>query len=374
VPYDPTHGDALDIARLRGAACALGIRPSAAAPDVLDIGCGTGSLLLRAAAQSGGRILGIDASATAAARAAERAAGFGPRVEVRHADAASLDPAALGGFDVIYLVGTLFIMPPPIRARVLALAGACLRPGGVLAVTGYTGIIADLLTRGSAILRAANDPRLPPAQQLAHARANLRHLLAAPAHPGPLAEAARGALAALESRNDVNLFHEALSGDFAPLDAVPTAAALAPYGIAFLNLLPPVPINMNGAAPNLAAQAVDVAEMLAGGAYRTLLFARPLQGAPPAGLRDPALRWTTTLRPDGERDGQAAFTDPVQKSGLHTAAPHARAAIAAMIEAPASHADLVARAPAADPALPAQLDDLLLTLWRARLAAPLWHG
>jgi SAM-dependent methyltransferase len=341
---------------------------------VLDIGCGTGSILLRAAAQSSGRILGIDASASAVAQARARAAGFGPRVEVRHDDAAALDPASLGGFDAIYIVGTLFIMPPAIRAGVLALAGACLRPGGVLAVTGYTGVIADLLARATAILRAANDPALPPADQVARARANIRHLLAAPPSPGPLAEAARGALGSLDARNDTMLFHEALSGEFAPVGAVPTAAALAAHGIVFLNLVPPVPADLRAAAPALAAQAVDAAELLNGGAYRTLLFARPLPGNPPAGLRDDALRWTTTLRPDGERDGQAAFTDPAQQSGLRTASPFARAAIEAMIAADSNWATLMARAAAQGGDHPAQLDDLLLTLWRARLAAPLWHG
>jgi arsenite methyltransferase len=109
-----------------------GFAPAAGA-HVLDVGCGAGLDLLRAAARVGptGRAVGVDfAPAMAArARAASRAAGLAMRVAVAVADAAAL-PFADGAFDVVASNGVFNLcVDKPAALRELA---RVLRSGGEL--------------------------------------------------------------------------------------------------------------------------------------------------------------------------------------------------------------------------------------------------
>lgn len=387
VPYDPPAQPAFELAALRGAAAALGIRPAAgAAPipalDVLDIGCGTGALLLRAASQSTGRMLGIDASQAAVAIAASRGASLGSRFKVLHADAATLDPAILGidGFDVICIVGTLFVMPPDMRVRTLRLAAACLRPGGLLALTGYTGLVGQLRSRIAAVLRGENDPSLPPATQITRARANIQAIVQSLPAERETTLVTRRILEALSGVSDANIFHETLGAVIDPLDAVSLEATMAPLGIAFLNSVPPVALD-HASGSSRTAQAFDVHDLITGGGYRTLLFAKPLPGAPPCGPRDAALAWHAGLRPDGMQDGQFVYRQPSSDSGVRFSSGFARAVLDTMIAAPAAWPDLLAKGlagmpPGEDPvpgARETELDNILLALWRGGLGRPLWR-
>jgi demethylmenaquinone methyltransferase/2-methoxy-6-polyprenyl-1,4-benzoquinol methylase len=69
---------------------------------VLDIGCGTGALSLRAA-ERGGRVVGIDINSEmlAMARKRIRDAGLTERVDVREMGVAEIDTMESGSFDVV---------------------------------------------------------------------------------------------------------------------------------------------------------------------------------------------------------------------------------------------------------------------------------
>ncbi len=377
VPYDGGAAPALGLPALRGAAAALGLEPSPGpALDVLDIGCGAAAQLLEAAQHSPGRMVGIDASADTCARARARGAHLGERWQTLHGDAASLPPEELGRFDVIYLVGTAYVMPPPARAAALDLLARCLRPGGVAVVTAYTGLHGIARTRLAGILRAGNDPALPPQGQLALARANLRAIAAAVPEQGQATPFARATLAAVESAPDVVLFHEALGPVFDPLHATELESALAPHGVAYLNHLPPLPLAP-GTAPSAAARSADAWDFATGGGYRTMLFARP--GPPGQGLRHPGIVWQAALRQAPGPGGAAAFTDPAGRTGINPHTPAAWAKLEALCAAPGTWPQLraaaAARMPATgaapDPAaFDAGLDEMLLLLWRQGMAQP----
>ncbi|MBY8878568.1 methyltransferase domain-containing protein [Actinacidiphila acidipaludis] len=115
---DPRVRDAWAI-RLRSW---LPVRPS----DVLDLGCGTGSLALLAAEQ-GHRVTAVDRSEQMTERAREKLAGTGARVLV--GDAAQ-PPVAAASFDVVLVRHVLWTLPEP--EAVLRRWAALLRPGGRL--------------------------------------------------------------------------------------------------------------------------------------------------------------------------------------------------------------------------------------------------
>jgi SAM-dependent methyltransferase len=94
-------------------------------PRLLDIGCGKGQFLARAA-ELGFDCCGIDASAAAAAAAAAL-----PGVTARHGSIGHEPPSDWrGAFDVVTLWATLEHLPDP--AATLAGAAACLSDGGTL--------------------------------------------------------------------------------------------------------------------------------------------------------------------------------------------------------------------------------------------------
>lgn len=133
------YGDA-ELAAFASAAAAFagvgdplaGFAPAPGA-RVLDVGCGAGLDLLRAAAAVGphGRAVGVDfAPAMAArARAAAAAAGLAARARVVVADAAAL-PFATAAFDVVASNGALNLCVD--KPEVLRELARVLRPGGAL--------------------------------------------------------------------------------------------------------------------------------------------------------------------------------------------------------------------------------------------------
>ncbi|MCC3654960.1 methyltransferase domain-containing protein [Streptomyces sp. S07_1.15] len=104
--------------------------------DVLDLGCGTGSLALLAAGQ-GHRVTGVDSSPRMAERARAKLAGTG--AEVLTGDAAA-PPVGTRRFDVVLARHVLWLMPDP--AAVLRHWAGLLRPGGRLVlVEGVWGTV-----------------------------------------------------------------------------------------------------------------------------------------------------------------------------------------------------------------------------------------
>ncbi|MGP2437436.1 class I SAM-dependent methyltransferase [Streptomyces sp. JW3] len=106
------------------------------ASDVLDLGCGTGSLALLAAEQ-GHRVTGVDSSPAMLARARRKAAG---RDVVFLAGDAAAPPVGERCFDVVLVRHVLWTLPGP--GQVLRHWRGLLRPGGRLVlVEGVWGSV-----------------------------------------------------------------------------------------------------------------------------------------------------------------------------------------------------------------------------------------
>lgn len=104
----------------------------------LDLGCGQGLLGLLLAEVDGDRadrrVIGFELDESKV-RAGEHAARVHPdRIEIRRADLTRIEPRELPPADVVALVDVLHYFDEPTARRVLALAEAALRPGGVLLV------------------------------------------------------------------------------------------------------------------------------------------------------------------------------------------------------------------------------------------------
>jgi cyclopropane-fatty-acyl-phospholipid synthase len=109
----------------------LDVRPG---EQVLDVGCGWGSILLHLAAHTEGRFRGITLSGQQQGVALERARARGVadrvEVEVRHVEDLDLPPESL---DVILFSGSIVHMHN--RAAIYERVGRALRPGGRLLVS-----------------------------------------------------------------------------------------------------------------------------------------------------------------------------------------------------------------------------------------------
>lgn len=101
----------------------------------LDIGCGTGELVMRAA-QAGIRAVGIDSSPELVHQATNATTKMrnSARPEFRHAPAVAI-PFEEGAFDVASLVEVVEHLDDETLAATLAESRRVLRPGGVLLVT-----------------------------------------------------------------------------------------------------------------------------------------------------------------------------------------------------------------------------------------------
>ncbi|GGW48924.1 SAM-dependent methyltransferase [Streptomyces lucensis JCM 4490] len=136
--------------------------------DVLDLGCGTGSMSLLAAEQ-GHRVTGVDSSPAMAGRARAKLAGRD--AVVLRGDAAS-PPVGERRYDVVLVRHVLWTLPGP--AAVLRHWRTLLRPGGrfvlvegVWGAVAPVGIPADRLvallepvTRHARVERLSDDPAL----------------------------------------------------------------------------------------------------------------------------------------------------------------------------------------------------------------------
>ncbi|MCA9662631.1 MAG: methyltransferase domain-containing protein [Myxococcales bacterium] len=98
---------------------------------VLDVGCGTGTLLLAAAARVGpqGTLAGVEAAPEMAARARDKAAAEGVAVDVREGSADTL-PFADGSFDVVFATLVFHHLPADVQLGALQEMRRVLRPGG----------------------------------------------------------------------------------------------------------------------------------------------------------------------------------------------------------------------------------------------------
>ena len=390
VPYDSGATEALSLARVCGAAAVLGVPPPAGGSlEVLDIGCGGGAQLLLAAQEGAARLVGIDASADACARARVRGAGLGERWRILHADAAGMDPADLGRFDVIYLLGTLYIMPPPARIRALVLLASSLKPGGVAVINYYTGVMGLVRTRLGRVLHGSNDSAWPLQQQLATARGNLQAIADVVPAQGSTREVVLAVVNSMQNGADTVLFHEALGPVYDPVHTGEVAAALAPQGLVFLNYITPISVQLAAGSAG-AARTADAWDFASGGGYRTALFMRSLAEGPRSertsltGVRHEDVVWSTGLRPVVVPGAAASFEIP-GRGGMQANTPAAHAILDSLIAAPrrwsalraAALAWLKARGETSPDGfgtdLDTAIDDLLVLMWQNDMAWPAWQ-
>ena len=106
---------------------------------LLELGCGTGAMLLQlAAAFPNAQLTGIDIDPTglAAAREVVRAAGLAGRVRVVEGDVG--EAVAPASFDVVLMVEVLHEIAPALRPGVVAACARALAPGGWLVIVDET--------------------------------------------------------------------------------------------------------------------------------------------------------------------------------------------------------------------------------------------
>lgn len=114
------------------------------ARDVIDVGCGTGTLSV-ALARAGARVVGIDGDEAILDRARAKAAEAGVELELRTGLADAL-PAADASADAVVCSLLLHHLVPPVKVAALAECRRALRPHGRLYVADW-GAPADPLQR-----------------------------------------------------------------------------------------------------------------------------------------------------------------------------------------------------------------------------------
>jgi ubiquinone/menaquinone biosynthesis C-methylase UbiE len=105
---------------------------------VLDVGCGTGEVTVRAKARSGatGSVVGIDPAPEMIAVARQKAAQAGVEIDYRVAAVEAL-PFAAATFDVVVSSLMLHHLPEDLKPRALAEIRRVLKPGGRLVVVDF---------------------------------------------------------------------------------------------------------------------------------------------------------------------------------------------------------------------------------------------
>lgn len=109
-----------------------------AGEQVLDVGCGTGSLALAAMARvgAGGAVHGIDASAQMIERAKAKARRRSMPIAFQVASVEAL-PFADASLDVVFSTLMLHHLPRPLRRRCASEMARVLRPGGRVLVADF---------------------------------------------------------------------------------------------------------------------------------------------------------------------------------------------------------------------------------------------
>lgn len=113
-----------------------GIQPGEA---VLDVGCGTGTLLMKAARRVGhaGRVVGIDPAHQQIVRARTKAARHNTPIEFQ---IGAIEQLAFPDqtFDVVFSTLMMHHLPAPLKRQGLAEIIRVLKPGGRLVITDFT--------------------------------------------------------------------------------------------------------------------------------------------------------------------------------------------------------------------------------------------
>ena len=379
--YDCYPDPELDPERVLGLAALYGCAADAGSDiDVLDLGCGTGTQIERVGALTGGKLVGVDISREACARARQRCAKYGDRARIVCADLLDLNPEDLGRFDLIYNIGVIFITPPAIRQSVLSLTAGCLKPGGVAALSYYAGGLGRLLAGLYRTLRAALDPSPDREAAIRKARERIGQIAAHLPSTGPVRKFMGEILNHVSSQSDTMLFHEGLNHAFDAMDTADLESMLCSRGVHFLNYLTPTPFAMLPAPREraLAADAFDFAV----GSYRHVAFGKPIGTPQAANLRSPAVRWQSRLlraQPQIAYGSPANFQDRATNRVVPVTRPQMQAALDELAAGPRSWASMceaaqrrLAQSGSFNAGWGAEFEGDFATLWQTGVLTPLW--
>jgi SAM-dependent methyltransferase len=269
-PWIQEYPDAVDPALLQLFAQPYG--GSGQVEDVLDLGCGTGSLLVKTARRTAGRLVGSDISAVSCARARENLAEFGERAEIVAADILDLKAEQLGQFDLIYCTGVIYVVPPDVRQHIVELIGQCLKPGGIALISYYAGPGAALRAHLARSLRAVASGA-DPLTVTALGRKALDRLRPAMRRESQSGAALRAAFKHFDQLNDQSFFAEALNGEFQAISTAELNHALRQFGVGFGTYLGFAGFKPTYSAGDRATSA-DRLDLTEGG-FRYALFVRP---------------------------------------------------------------------------------------------------
>jgi SAM-dependent methyltransferase len=381
LPYDCHPDPELDPERVLGLAALYGCAADAGADiDVLDLGCGTGTQLERVGALTGGKLVGVDISREACARARQRCAKYSERARIVCADFLDLEPEDLGRFDLIYNIGVIFITPPAIRQNVLSLTAGCLKPGGAAALSYYAGGVGRLLAGLYRTLRAALDSSLDRGAAIRKARERIGQIAGHLPSTGPVRKFMGEILNHVSSQSDTMLFHEGLNHAFDAMDAADLESMLCGRGVHFLNYLTPTPFGMLPAPREraLAADAFDFAI----GSYRHVTFGKPVGTPQAANLRSPLVRWQSRLlraQPHIAHGGPANFQDRATNRVVPVTRREMQAALDELAAAPRSWASMcegaqqrLAQSGTSNANWGAEFEGDFAALWQSGVLTPLW--
>jgi len=290
VPWQESSVPWLDLDWLLGVSRLYGVGQEVR--DVLDLGCGGNTDLLQIATQVNGRLVGVDISAKSCAIARESLAPFASRTTIHCADLLTLDAAELGEFDLIYLMGVLYVSPPEVLGRLVTIINRCLRPGGLVVMSYYVGPTSLVRAGLYYTLRAVTAGIANAATAIATARQTLGTLRASLAGSGDHASLMLTVIDEITAISDATLFHEVFNPSFRALQTTHLQQLLAPQGVQFLSYLWPTTASF---APTSAARALvaDRDDFAAGG-YRHALFGRR-SGALTPDPRAPGIRWNSSI-------------------------------------------------------------------------------
>lgn len=332
--------------------------------DVLDLGSGAGVTLEAAAEAATGRLVGVDLSEAACDRARARLAPFGDRVRIAAADILTLDPGALGEFDLIYCIGTLFGVPAPVRARILEIIGHCLRPGGVAVVSYYAGPLHAVRAQYHRMVRSACRTDVP-AEEIAFARLFLERLEASLDPADPAQRLQLDAVRMTRACDDVRLLHEVFNPFYEPVITSELERAFAPSGVQFLDYLRAANFGLapTSEARGVSADALDAQR----GNYWHAVFGRPLGD----GAADPSVRgitWWTPLYGDAAAPPGVFFTRQGARAEIRS--PATAALLARIGSGRLTWAQMTAEAGVTAPTDLATAKADFLQLWRMGLVVP----
>lgn len=367
VPYNPngTGSPGLDPSHLFGVAALYGEFPGRGDIDVLDLGCGGGGQILRAAAQTTGRLVGLDISGAACAEAAGRCAALGSRCKILHADLLDLDVASIGTFDLIYLVGVYYVVPAAVQKLLVDAIAVCLSPGGVLMISYYSSPIWRSIDALRLSIHGAIDLTAPPAERIRAARRHVESIV----ENGKSDISAQITTHALTC-DEPTFFHEMLGPVLAPVSTVALEETLGAAGIHFLNWIFPGPFAQV-ATPLARAQGAD---RMAGGGYHYAVFAKNA-GVGGADASWNNVQWQTRLRRAGASQfGLAVFADPASGQGLEVANSATGRVLDMLAAGPRPWPwvyEEMAKQPSGTAYATAVKRDFL-TLWQQGVVTPLW--